>query len=402
MRRSGLVRARTAVELRQGKQTWSMRAPRTSVSPFDGARARRLTRLLALVLGLASVAAVAAAPKPAAADSPFCQAVQARASADASLLMWPQVVVQALRFPDLLQRWTEPAAGQNQARAGLAYSLIDLYKGIGVLSIAEAECEAHRAQVNIEEILLMGDDVGRLPALRAQVAYLETHRDAWRAIVAKEEDRFARRVITLSELTEVRLRANSLERGLVRSIAEADRLASTGLKRPNTTIDTLSSRYLARADRVEQRVSHLRGLASWQFRLSGGAAVTAAHPSDWYALIELSFNLGAFGERHHDAHYLRARREEMQSDRTALIGRLLALRTRMRGARSQAKSELATIDRHLSLVAEARRALESAEPASAAHAASLLAFDEISVEAERTYLSTLVDELSSLLKEPHG
>lgn len=370
-------------------------------SPFAKEQSRGFLR--ALLSGLVALAALAAAPPAAAEESDFCRAVRARASADASLLMWPQIVAQALRFPDLASQSGFPLdSRQGQARAALTYSLIDLYKGLGVLSVAEAQCEAHHTQRDIEELLLSGEDLVRLPALRARVAFLASRLPGWKALVAREEEKFARRVITLIELTEIRLKAADLERRLARSEAELHHLESLGLKQPGASVDALSRRFLARADQAEQRASHVRALASWQVKLTGGGTFLSADRPDWYGLVELSFNLGAFNQSRYDARYLEARRDEMKSDRAGLIGRLLDLQTRLRGARSQAASELSAVDRHWSLVVEAKRSVGNAETASAAYAAALLMLEEISVEAERIYLRSIVAELSSFLEEPHG
>jgi hypothetical protein len=353
--------------------------------------------LVQLFCGLA--VALAASPLPAAADSAYCRAVRARASADASLLMSPQIVAQALRYPDFSIAANGAGSGRAQARAGLAYSLVDLYKGFGVLSVAEAECEAHASRAAIEDLLLQGIDLCRLPALRAQVAFLEQKQGEWQSLLSREEERFARRLITLTELTEIRLRAAELERKLARAGAELRHLSSTGARRPDSSLSSLSGRYLARAGVVEQRVSHLRSLSAWQLKLAGGATTTSADGPDWYGLLEVSFNLGAFAERRSDARFLEAQREALATDPAELVGHLEELKKRMRGTRSQAASELVAIERHRSQVAQARHTLEGAEPAVAAHAAAMLSYDDISIGAEETYLRALRDELETILQE---
>lgn len=342
--------------------------------------------------------AFAASPLTAAADSAYCRAVRARASADASLLMSPQIVTQALRYPDFYIA-NGVGSARAQARAGLAYSLVDLYKGFGVLSVAEAECEAHASRAAIEELLLQGSDLCRLPALHAQVAFLEEKQGEWQSLLSREEERFARRLITLTELTEIRIRAAQLERQLARAGAELRHLSSTGVRRPDSPLSSLSGRYLARAGEVEQRVSHVRSLSAWQLKLAGGATTISADRPDWYGLLEVSFNLGAFAERRSDARFLEAQSETLATDPAELVGRVEELKTRMRGTRSQAASELVAIERHRSQVAQARRTLESAEPAAAAHAAALLSYDDISIGAEETYLRALRDELDTILQE---
>lgn len=356
-----------------------------------------------LAAGLATAIVLGSATTALGAESPSCREARERAKADASLLMSPEIVVQAFHIPRA-QRDATPLGfetAQDQARAGLSYSLLDVYKGVAILRVADARCALQDTQERARELLLAGDDAGNHSALRKQITYLESRQQEWQSIVAKEEERFAKRMITLGQLTEIRVRATDLERRLARAVAEAQRLDAGSPPPPPTDIGALANDYLMHADDVEQRLSRVRSLSAWRVRLTGGAAATGGRLG-WYGVAELSVNLGAFAERSHDARYLAAHAERERTGPSELAARLRDLEVRLQTRRALARAELEVLHRHLALLSEARRAFDGAKPPSAAHAAALLAFDEIVIEAERIYAEALASELSSPIEDRDG
>lgn len=363
---------------------------------------RRGNVLIQLGLAVVSMAGWSAAK---AEEAPFCRKVRARAQADAALLVSPQVLVQAMHLPanrsDITLQAIESTAPQNQLRAGISYSFLDAYKGLGVLAVAEAECQRHEVQTRIEELLLLGDEAGRLSALRQQAAFLESRRPEWTELVRKEEERFASRVITLVELAEIRARAADLDHRLLKATSEAERIAATEPPHPHPPLESLESTFLERSETVESRSSHVRSLLPWQLKITGGMAVTE-RPLDWYGLAEVSFNVGAFVQRSREESYLAARAQEQRTERTELAGRLREFRVRAQGRLAQAQRELEAVQRQVAFLSEARRTLERAELSSAGHGAALLALDSISLEAQQAFLRGLLDELATFVEGGHG
>src|SRR4029453_3358013 len=90
----------------------------------------------------------------AAPSSSYCREVHARAAGDAALLMSPQIMVQAVRFPsDGALDISESTGGHAQLRAELGFSPLDFYKGLRVLRLGDAECELHERARRAQDIL---------------------------------------------------------------------------------------------------------------------------------------------------------------------------------------------------------------------------------------------------------
>src|SRR5437773_992437 len=120
-----------------------------------------MSRVLAIVLPV--TCAVLAAGSAHANESAYCHKVEARAASDAALLMWPHLFIQGIRFPRSAQIDVGPTAGKGyQARVGLTYSLLDIYKGARVLRIGDADCKQHEASADLEDIVAHGLDGARL------------------------------------------------------------------------------------------------------------------------------------------------------------------------------------------------------------------------------------------------
>ncbi len=176
----------------------------------------------------ALVVCLATAPA-AAQQSPYCRRVRAQADGDAALLMGPRTVVQALRYPALGQPGLDAAAGYGfQARAGLAFSLVDMYKGTQAVALADARCDVHETSLELERLLTLGQDGPRLAAVRAEAAYLEDHRAEWQELLAGARRRLEAQVITVGELEDLRGRAAALERKRIEALGEANQLAARG------------------------------------------------------------------------------------------------------------------------------------------------------------------------------
>lgn len=358
--------------------------------------ALKRSRLLALTAALLPLAATAD-------DSPYCRTVRARAASEAALLMSPQLVVQGLRLPRSfagipLSELDSGGLTAYQARAGVAFSPVELVKGLELTQASEGDCEKYLAQSALEEFIDHAEGAARLPALRNQATYLEAHAQTWKTALGKEEERFASRVITLFELNQVRARATTLERRLVQASGEAERIAARGYLRPPGTIAALLETWLERSLTFERQASQVRALSFWNVRLTAGV-VASDRPLDWYGLAEVSVHLGALTQWHQERVYLAARTDELRHDRNSVEYRLRELQRTLALLRDQARRELEFVEGQLGSIASTRQTLERAESPNATYAVSLLTFDLLVAESEKTYLATLIDELSSLLVE---
>ncbi len=131
---------------------------------------------------------------------------------------------------------------------------------------------------------------------------------------SKAEQQFAAHVITLTERDDIRKRVVELEK-VVQAQGEVERLQARPPAPSPSALSRLVNAYEARTARLEEASARVRALAAWQFRLTGGAVVNNAgvYLLDWYGVAEVSFNLGAFAQSHHERRYLDARAEERKS-----------------------------------------------------------------------------------------
>jgi hypothetical protein len=362
--------------------------------------ARVCIRVFALVGAALSFAPAAARAD----DSSYCRKVQARAASDASLLIAPTVTLQGIRFP-VSGPLTDvgPMTGSGyQFRAGVAFSPLDVYRGLRVLRAGDADCRQHGARADLEDALLRGTDGVRLTALDEQARFLDAHRADWSVPLARAEERLAARVITLSDLDEMRRLADDLERKRLRARAAVQDLAAAGLVpgAPSGSLVGATARYFREAARYEDEVKGVRALDAWQFQLSGGAVPMST--VDWYGLVHVTFNFGAFERMHEDAVYAEARADEIRNARHEIGARVRELRARAVASLDAAKEELEVATRAAAFVVATEDALEKADARNIVHVKDALAIQQVSIESDRVFLRAFIGALTAFLEDSHG
>jgi hypothetical protein len=336
-------------------------------------------------------------------NSPYCDKVRARAASDAALLVAPSVVAQAIRFPSTTQVPTDtgPTSGNGfQVRTGLTYSPIDLYRGGRVLRIGDADCEQHQAAESVEEALAHGSDSARLAALRQQAQYLDARRGDWQALRERAEERLGAHVITRIEFDDLRRQAEDLEHKDVRVRGEMALLDARGSDQPPPPVDQLAARYAESSLRFERETSTLRSLDPWQFQLSGG--VIPFSPVDWYAMAQVTFNVGSFERNHHERQYVDARKDELDHARHEISTRVREYREQLRAVLDQARRELEVVERELAFLSATQAALEKSEAQGVAHVRDTMYIEQISLESDRIFLHAWISALASSLEDSHG
>ena len=346
---------------------------------------------------LVTTALAASADQPQ--TSVYCRKVKAHATGDASLLMAPQVVLQALRVPtpgDLDLGVTDQS--QQQVRAGLAFSPLDFYRGLRVIEVADADCAQQDVAARLLRLLSHAEDVGRLVAVRQKRAFLEARQPEWRAVLARAEARFGAREATLVELTELRSRAAELERRLAQASGEAERLEARSEGEERLVLADALLAYRAGAARYEADLGELRTLDAWDVKLTGGVVPRAPRP-DWYGVVQLGFNLGGFSRNASERRYLAAREEERREAWYEIEPRLRAFRVQLASTAAQTRAELATIEREAAFLVQSRSVVERSAAPGALHVLFSLALQEMQMGADRAYAVTLLEELAPMVEE---
>lgn len=348
-------------------------------------------------LGAALACATACfATNASAEESAYCEKVRARASSDAALLFAPSVQAQGIKFPQDGRVDTGVTVGAGyQFRAGLSISPLDVYKGVRVKRVGEADCGQHEVVLSAREVLAQASELGRLPALEKQTAFLEAKQPELDALVAKTEERLAAHVISITEAAEIRGRAAAVVRAREQHRGEADRLRIRNTEAFRGSISELVAKAEKETMHFEREVSHVRTLDAWDVRVTGGV-VPQDKPVDFYGMVMVGFNFGSFSRNAAESRYLSARERELATARYELRSQLGQFRAQVKSATEQAKRELAIVDKQAAMLAADKQTIEQADPTSGHHALAVIALDSVLVESERVYLTNLINELARL------
>ncbi len=354
-------------------------------------------------LAAACVAGTAAVESKASAqESAYCRKVRARAGGDAALLVAPTLQAQGIRFPANAAIDTGATAGYQgyQARVAASWSPLDFYRGFRVLRVGDADCERGEAQISAQQLLLTGGDYGHLGALRKQNQFLDANKPMLLSIAAKNDERLQEHVISLLDANEVKTRVTELERKSIQVQAGISRLEARGADTYRGMLASLMSSVEATSMRYEREVSHVRSLDAWDVRLTGG--IVPQEKPDYFGVVQIGFNFGAFSRNANETRYLDARGQELRKARYELLDQLRRFRDQVRITLAQTRSELALVDSKMASLVASRKALASSEAPSTPHTLAVLDLERIATEAEQVFLSTLIFELSTLEDKVHG
>jgi len=333
--------------------------------------------------------------------SPYCAKVRERAADDAALLVAPRLVLQALRFPGNGRLDGGTIVGQGvEARAGLAYSVTDLYKGLALLRVADADCRAHEARGQLEAAVGAGDDGPREAALRAEISFLEGRHAEVQDAVAHAAARFEEHVITLVELGDLRARADALERKLLRARGQAAELAAKrgpGDASAKPPAHGLARTYAEAAGELDRATERARSGEPWQLEMAAGI-IPSSHV-DWYGIVQLGFNLGGLARSGHAARFARAHEDELARAPYESGPRLSQHRQQLNAKLEESRAELTLVDRQLETVRSTGHALDLAEAPHLVHQREVLALDGLALEAERAFQSAYLAELEEAMVE---
>lgn len=346
--------------------------------------------------------ALASTTRANAQESPYCAKVRARAAADAALLIAPSLRAEGIKLPSALQKGgtIDPASGSGsgyQIRAGLTVSPLDMYKGFKVVDLADADCQQHQAVVTAQELLQQAVVYGRLPALRKQREFLDASRPRWETVASKTDARLEAKVTTLIEADDVHVRAISLERSREQIVGEIARFEASGIDAKRAMLSELVKNLESSSAKLEDKASHIRSLDTWEVRLTGGYVPAAfGQSSDFFGVVQVSYNVGGFWRNAAESRYVAARSEEVKTARYETVNQLLTFREQMKATASQATREVAIVDRRIAVLTSGRAALSATDAPGAAHALALIELETITAESDRVFLKALIEALSHL------
>ena len=334
--------------------------------------------------------------KAGAQDSPYCRKVRAHVASDAALMFAPTIQAQGLKFPNngTIDSGVTTGAGY-QFRAALTWSPLDFYKGFQVQTTGDADCQQHEVIVSVREVLAQAADYGRLPALEKQAAYLDSKQGEYDAISAKTAERVAAHVSSIRDSAEVRTRVAVLMRLREQNKGEIDRLKARGVEAFRGSLSSLVAAAERESATFERAASHVRSLDPWELRVTGGV-IPQDSPVDYFGIVQVGFNFGAFSRNAEESRYRAARADELKSARYELRSEVAQFHAHVKSTAAQAKRELAILEKQAAMLAADKAAVENADASNGALALALITLDTILVESERTYLTNLIAELARL------
>lgn len=329
----------------------------------------------------------------AAAQSSYCEKVQSRASADAAVLIAPRLFGTGMRFPPPSE---QPAAEDAyQVRIGLALSPIDAYRGIKLMSVGAADCEAHELGEELRRSLDDGTDGPKLDAYRAEAEFLAANQAAWSSLIDRAKERIAIHVITTLEFEDLRRKADGLARTLAQARGFVEQLEARGVT-TNPGAGEKAKAYLDTEMKVESRMTSLKSLDAWGFKVSGGVVPQLHGSVEWFGWAELSYSLGGPIGQSSANDYLRARRAELETARYELPARTRMLDQQVVAELAMAQRELAILDREQAFLSQTAKDLAASDAVSTQQARDQIVLDQLATQSEQVYLQTLITKLALL------
>jgi hypothetical protein len=334
-------------------------------------------------------------------DSAYCDKVRARANGEAALLLGPRLFAQGLRFPFSMDMG--PVVADNfQMRVGLSYSPLDAYRGLRLMDVSDADCDAHESWSRINRLLRHAQDIPPLSAYRAQTAFLDGLRGQWQALLEIARQRLKAKLITVVEFGAFWRLTETLERKGEEARGAAARLEAHGVRPSRDPIDALAKTYLQSQNELEKRISGLKSLDAWSFKVVGGGIPSPDRSLGWFGWAEISYSLGGLFRDHQESNYLKARSAELLSADYEYQSGLLELKKQIDVQIIQARRELAIVERHLSFLVDMRTTLERVDTPNTAHERDSLFVEQLSAESDRVFLHALIEGLVTLVRREEG
>jgi hypothetical protein len=354
------------------------------------------------VLGWLSVGALiwAAPGQPRADGSAYCRKVRAQAGQQSALLSWPTVTLSGYRFPSG-GAGLGPTFGDNlQTRIGVSYSLTGALQASRLGDEAEIDCDLQDAWQALHDRIQEADGDASLPALRAQVAFLELRRDSWRGLLKRANEQLAAGVISALETEELRRSVATLERRLESLRGARERLEARSPAAPAPGIGALAEKVARRSTELAAERARVAAFDAFQVKLTAGAIPDfTGSGASWFGQIELSYNLGRIAQAREATRWVDARAEEVKQARYELPAQAAGSQRDLRARLGQAQRELRVVQEDLESIRSLRTALERSSATKADQVHSNLVVEELWVESDRIYLEALIEALSRITEE---
>ncbi len=351
-----------------------------------------------------------AAPRALAAESAdwedpsdaYCEWIGGVADSRRALLVAPElfgaVGPTATGFEDTGDEFQAYSSVGWRVTAGIQYRLANLGRGMLTRKEAEARCGEYRAQQGLRRVLEVGADVGRLPAVQAQLGVIEGAVPRGERLVALLEEGLAHSFSTVDELYSARLQMDGLRRqagALRQEVAQLEALPPLA----DVSLEELLATHSAADDQVERIQGRLRRSGSWAVDLRGGYDQLLDSPRDLpvFAQVRVGYNLGGLGQPAADRRAAEARQAWRSGATEATGARVQLLRDQLVALRAAELARLAEVEPLVVAVEAQIQELAAVETDRSEKVREGLWLDFVKLDAERAFLETHVRGLGEFL-----
>ena len=331
----------------------------------------------------------------------YCNKVRARAAADSSLLYAPIIQVQAIKFPSVNP--IEPTAARTsnmatdngyQVRGLISWSPLDFYKGFQVQGLADADCKQHEAMINAMNLIGQAADLGKLPAYQKEVAYLNSKKMEWQNIVSVTEVRLKNNIIVLSDAMAVRQEALALDRKLAQMQGNVGQLSAKDQPEVSKNLNDLAHQVETASVVYENQVKHNRSLDSWTVGISGGIVPPQdSFGTEWFGVISVGFNFGAFTHNAYDSKYVTARTHELQTARYEVRDQLNKFKEQVAAAIAATQAEIEVIESEQNRLTTLRTVLQDSSATATPALIDSIDLERIDLDSDLTFLVEFKNQL---------
>ncbi len=282
--------------------------------------------------------------------------------------------------------------------AGIQYRLANLGRGMLTRKEADARCSEYRAQQRLRSVLVAGGDVGRLPAVGAQLMVIDEALPRGESLVDLLEQGLALNLATVDELYSARLKMDGLRRqagSLRQEIARLERLPPVD----DVSLDDLLAAHGAADDALERSQARLRRAASWSVDLRGGYDQLLTSPRDMpvFAHIRVGYNLGGLAQPRADRRAAEGRKVWRDGASEATGARVRELREQLIGLQAAERERLGDVQPLVADVEAQLAALGAVDTDRSEKVRESLWLDFVKLDAERAYILAHLDAIEGLI-----
>jgi hypothetical protein len=335
----------------------------------------------------------------------YCGWVRAQASSRASLLVSPDVFgiagPTASGFEETGDEYQAYKDVDLRVTAGIQYRFANLHRGVLARQVGEAECDRYEAQQQLKRLLELGDDIGKQPAIEAQLDVLQEAIPRGEALVELLEQGLELNFATVEELYGARLQVDGLRKQVRALRQESERLQ----RMPEAGDTPLDERLRSWSDADDELVrldGRIRKASAWNVDLRGGYDQLLGEPRDIpaFAQLRVSYNLGGFGQIAAERKAREARATWRGVGSESLQHRVETLRFELLALRDAEVERLAEVAPLMDDVSGRLHSLESVDTDRSRKVREELWLDFVRLDAERAFIETHIAELDRQLGLP--